>query len=316
MERVVPTPEEVLGYFETLSNWGRWGDDDEAGTLNLITPEVVRAAAALVRDGVAVSCSLPIKTEPTPDEILGTPQRHMLVTGEPPHPDDPVAQKAWGPMEYFGLAFHGFTVTHIDALCHSTWKGQMYNGRPADLVTARSGALAHSVLAARDGIVTRGVLLDIPAVRGVEWLEPGDGVHPDDLDAAAERQGVEIRSGDAVFVRTGYGRKRARHGHEDMLKVGQSGWHTSSLPWIHEKEVALIGSDTSQEVVPSGYTDPVLPVHSVGIVAMGLWLIDNLDLEAAWAACTERDRWEFCLNVHPLLITGGTGSPVNPVAVF
>ena len=312
----VPTPEEVIGYFDQLSNWGRWGPEDSAGTLNFIDDAKRRAAAGLVVEGQSVSCSLRLGTAQQPDQILGAPQRLMIVTGEDAHPSDPPEQAAWGPMEYFGLAFHGFTVTHVDSLCHCVWKGRMYNDRPASLVTSRSGGLENSVLAASDGVSTRGVILDIAGLKGVDWLEPGTGVFPADLDAAAARQGVEITSGDAVLLRTGYGRRRRELGAEDMLAVGQSGWHVASLPWVHEHEVAVIGSDTSQEVFPSGYDDPVLPVHVVGIVAMGLWLLDNLDLEDATAVCERLGRWDFQFAMHPLLIEGGTGSPVNPIATF
>jgi kynurenine formamidase len=314
--RLVPTQDEVLGYFDTLSNWGRWGPDDERGTLNYITPEMVRAAIATVTQGVSVSCALDIRAEWTPDQIVGSPQRLMLVTGEPPDSRDPAHSRAWGPMEYFGLAFHGFTVTHLDALSHGVWNGQLYNGRPASVVTARSGALEQSVVAAASGITTRGVLLDIPPVRGQQWLEPGDGVFPEDLEAAEDRQGVRVGTGDAVLLRTGYGQRRRERGHEDMLATGQPGWHAACMPWLHERQVALIASDTSQEVVPSGYTNPGLPVHKVGIVAMGLWLLDNADLEDAAAMCVELKRWEFLLVNAPLRIDGGTGSPLNPLAIF
>jgi kynurenine formamidase len=312
----IPTNQEILGYFESLSNWGRWGPDDERGTLNYITPEVVRAAVATVREGVSVSCAIDIKAETTPDQIVGAPQRLMLVTGEAPDPRDPPLSHGWGPMEYIGLAFHGFTVTHVDALSHGTWNGSLYNGRPAAVVTARSGALEQSVLAAADGITTRGVLLDVAAARGVPWLEPGTAVLPADLALAEERQGVSVRPGDAVLLRTGYGAHRRAHGHQDMLVTGQAGWHAACLPWLHERQVALIASDTSQEVVPSGYTNPALPVHRIGIVAMGLWLLDNADLEAVAAQCRELTRWEFLLVVGSLRIDGGTGSPVNPIAIF
>jgi kynurenine formamidase len=312
----VPDHDEVLGYFESLSNWGRWGPDDEAGTLNYVSDAKRLEAARLIREGRSVSCSLVLGTERQPDQILGAPQRYMIVTGESAHPADPPSSAKWGPIEYFGLTFHGFTVTHIDSLCHSVWQGEMYNGQPANMVTSRSGGLVHSVLAARHGVATRGVILDIAGLFDKPWLDPGEGVFPEHLDAAVERQGVEIGEGDAVFLRTGYGRRRRELGHEDMLAVGQSGWHVASLPWVHERRVAIIGSDTSQEVVPSGYDDPVLPVHAVGIVAMGLWLVDNLDLEDAFALGESLGRSDFHLAVHPLLIEGGTGSPVNPIATF
>jgi kynurenine formamidase len=314
--RDVPSQEEVVGYFDSLSNWGRWGEGDERGTLNYITADTVRAAVATVSLGVNVSCAIDIRTETTPDQIMGSPQRLMLVTGDPPDPRDPEHSKAWGPTEYFGLAFHGFTVTHLDALSHGTWEGNLYNGRPARSVTARSGALEHSILVAADGITTRGVILDIAAVRGKRWLDPGEGVFPEDLEAAEELQGVRVRSGDAVLIRTGYGAFRREFGHQDMLADGQPGWHAACLPWLHEREVAVIASDTSQEVVPSGYTYPALPVHRVGIVAMGLWLLDNAELEAATAKCRELGRWEFLLVLASLRIDGGTGSPINPIAIF
>ncbi|HVX19786.1 MAG TPA: cyclase family protein [Acidimicrobiales bacterium] len=314
--RQPPTQDEVLAYFDELSNWGRWGPDDERGTLNFVTPDVVRRAVATVTEGVGVSCALDIVAEHRPDQIAGAPQRHMLVTGEPADPRDPQRSRAWGPMEYIGLAFHGFDVTHVDALAHGVWEGRLYNGRPAASVTARSGALEQSVLAAASGITTRGVLLDIPPVRSVAWLGGGDGVFPEDLEAAEERQGVRVGPGDAVLLRTGYGAKRRRHGHEDMLATGQPGWHAACLPWLHERQVALIGSDTSQEVVPSGYDRPALPVHRVGIVAMGLWLLDNGDFEDPAEWCDRLGRWEFLFVTGPLRIDGGTGSPVNPIALF
>lgn len=311
-----PTADEVLAYFTTLSNWGRWGPDDSRGTLNFVTDAVARRAAGTVTLGRAVSCAMDIGAGRQPDQIAGTPQRHMLVTGQDPHPGDPEHSRAWGPMEYFGLVFHGFDVTHLDALAHGVWDGQLYNGVPASTVTSRSGALEHSVVAAGSGVVTRGVILDVAAVRGVPWLEGGDGVHPEDLEAAEARQGVSVRSGDAVLLRTGWGRLRRERGHHDVLATGQPGWHASCLPWIHRREVAVIGSDTSQEVVPSGYDNPALPVHRVGIVAMGLWLLDNADLEDAAELCRQLGRWEFLFTLAPLRIEGGTGSPVNPLAVF
>jgi kynurenine formamidase len=315
MNRRAPLASEMLEYFDTLSNWGRWGEDDQAGTLNYITADSVRAATALVRDGVHVSCSAVIKAETEPDQILGPPQRYMVSTGDSAHPGDSPDRAGWGPIEYIGLTFHGFTVTHIDALCHNVWQGKMYNGKPASMVTTRSGALVESVLAARSGIVTRGVVLDIAAVRGKRWLDPGEGVYPEDLELAEERQGVRVGEGDAVLIRTGYDLRRREFG-QDAKLVGQPGWHVASLPWLHERRVAVIGSDSCQEVVPSGYDELVHPVHKIGIVAMGLWLIDNMQLEQVVQLCVARNRWQFCLTVAPLLIDGGTGSPVNPIALF
>jgi kynurenine formamidase len=145
-------------------------------------------------------------------------------------------------------------------------------------------------------------------------LEPGQGVFPDDLEEAERRQGVRVRSGDAVLLRTGYGRVR----HEGGAAAGfrQAGWHASCLPWLQEREVALIGADTPQEVQPSGYEEVLMPVHAVGLVAMGLWLLDNCDLEACVTTAAELGQWDFHLAVAPVRFAGTSGSPVNPIATF
>jgi kynurenine formamidase len=168
-----------------------------------------------------------------------------------------------------------------------------------------------------NGIVGRGVLLDVATARGVPWLDPGDGVLPDDLEAAEARQGVRVGSGDIVLLRTGYGRRRRESG-PLMVDDGQAGWHAACLPWLHAREVAAIGADTAQDVVPTGYegSELGLPVHSIGLVAMGLWLIDNCDLEELRDACEQLGRFEFLLTLPTLRLAGATGSPVNPLAMF
>jgi kynurenine formamidase len=166
-----------------------------------------------------------------------------------------------------------------------------------------------------EGIVSRGILVDVPAARGVDWLEPGDGVGPDDLDAAEAHHGVRVESGDVVLLRTGYGRRKREVGPIPMHE-GQAGWHAAALPWLHERGVAAIGCDTAQDVVPSGYAQMPLPVHIVGMVAMGLCLIDNCDLEELAATCARLSRYEFLFTLAPLRLTGGTGSPANPLATF
>jgi kynurenine formamidase len=322
-----PSGDEVLGYFDTLSNWGRWGADDEIGTLNLITPTTIAAAAALVRDGVAVSCARQL--DMVSNDPISQPHRYFTLTGEGLSDPDRVpkipgglAHPRWNcAQEYIGLIYHGSAPTHIDALSHMFWDGQMYNGRPAALV-AGGGATAHAVDAAPHGINTRGVLLDIPAARGVDWLEPGDGVSPADLGAAEARQGVTVGEGDAVLLRTGHTR-RARHLFPDRAAEGdwypeQAGWSASCLPWLHERGAALIAADNMQDQKPSGYEEQNLevPVHVIALVAMGLWLLDNCDLEQLAAECEKRSRWEFFLSVSPLRMPGATGSPVNPIAIF
>ncbi len=230
-----------------------------------------------------------------------------------------VEDTRWGvASESLTFMFHGGAHTHLDSPAHMFWDGRMYNGRPAEEVDATDGARWCAVTAASDGLGTRGLLLDIPAVRGVEWLEPGDAVLPADLESAQERQGVRVEPGDAVLLRTGYGRFRHETGHvwEAAGHMTQAGWHASCLPWLHDRQVAYIGADTATDVQPSGIPDVFMPVHSVALVAMGLWLVDNCDLEACARTAERLQQWDFSLAVCPIRFAGTTGSPVNPIATF
>jgi kynurenine formamidase len=323
--REPPSESEVLGYHDTLSNWGRWGPDDQLGTLNLITPEVRTRAAALVQEGVTVSCAQDLVTFSQEGDMFGPVQRFMFMTGEglgdehrmtPPHPIPGVNMtRMAGAGEYMGMVFHGTNITHVDALSHMFWDKKTYNGGPAELVNAMMGATNLAVTGMKDGVVTRGVLIDMPALRGVDWLEAGTGVFPEDLEEAEARQGVQVSEGDAVLLRTGYARHKREVGpiptHE-----GQAGWHVASLPWLHERGVSLIGCDTATDVVPSGYLECPIPVHAVGMVAMGLILIDNCDFEDLAATSERLGRYEFLFTLAPLRLQGGTGSPANPIATF
>ena len=319
-----PSEAEVLGWFEKLSNWNRWGADDQLGTLNLIGAAERRKAAALVVEGTSISCAWNITTMPQPGDHFGPAQRHMLMTGEglgdehrvvPPHPAGIDMRRAAGAVEWFGCVFHGVNITHLDALCHVFWDQKSYNGKPAELVNSMFGATNLAVTGLHAGIFARGVLLDVAALRGVDWLEPGDAVFPEELEAAEKKQGVRVSTGDVVLLRTGYGRQKREQGPVPTEK-GQAAWQAACLPWFHERGVAAIGADTANDVVPSGYMQMALPIHVIGIVAMGLWLFDNCDLEEVAKACTRLRRWEFCFTVAPLRIEGGTGSPVNPIATF
>jgi kynurenine formamidase len=319
-----PTEEELLGYFTRLSNWGRWGPDDSLGTVNHITDSGRARAAALIRSGVAVSCARPIDPGPSADDgpTGVAPQRFMLRTGQgladPGRvPRDGVApgDRQEGAAEYLGYAAHGYRITHLDGLSHIFWDGMMYNGRPAERVTAYRGAVEHDITAVRGGIVTRGILVDAARHRGVPWLEPGDGVTDAELRAILSAAGITASPGDVLLLRTGYGRKRRERG-ADAPAAGHPGWHASCLPRLHEWNVSLVGADTAQDVVPSGYPAVRLPVHAVGIVAMGMPLLDNADFEDLARQCDLHRRWEFFFTLAPLPFAGSTSSAVNPLAVF
>ncbi|GAA4560297.1 cyclase family protein [Pseudonocardia xishanensis] len=305
----------MLGYFSALSNWGRWGEDDERGTLNHITDAVRLAAARAVRHGRSVSCAWEVAVPEDMERSTTSCPCAADMPGAEHMPAAFHADRRWGfSHERLGLLFHGNTITHVDSPCHLFWDGAMYNGRPHSLVDATTGSAWAAVTAAADGIVTRGVLLDVARVRDVPWLEPGQGVFPEDLEEAERRQGVRVRPGDAVLLRTGHG--CARHGGTGSGGIEQAGWHASCLPWLRQREVALIGADTPQDVQPSGYDDVLMPVHAVGLVAMGLWLLDNCDLERCARTAAELAQWDFHLSLAPVRFAGTSGSPVNPIATF
>ena len=315
MATEVPSEQEVLGYFDSLSNWGRWGDDDELGTLNFLTQEKVRQAVALVDDGSTVSCARTITFQAAPD-IPRPPLHFMVESGEGWTSGEKVTSGATqAAVDFFGMVFHGHSITHIDSLAHFFWKGKMYNGRPSHLVATGQGATVESVEVAKGGIVTRGVLVDAPLIREVDWLERGTGVTPDDIRAAEERCGFRIEEGDALLVRTGQLHRRNVEG-AVPLSQGSTACQVGCLPLFHERGIALLGSDTGNDVSPTGYPSMTNPIHQVGIVAMGLWILDNANLEELAEACRKRNRWEFMLSIGPLPLHNTTGSPVNPIAIF
>ena len=311
----IPTEEQVLDWMDSLSNWGRWGDDDELGCLNLITPAKRQRAAALVREGINVSCARPIVTDISPDVSFQV-QRYMVDSGEGRDTDSPERQfNRQGAAEFIGMVFHGVTITHIDAMSHYSWKGRMYNGQPASRVTSREGAQTHSIEAAQDGIVSRGVLLDIPKARGVPWLDPADPVMPEDLEAAERLQGVRVEEGDILLVRTGNYRLRLDRGAVPNTEPNTA-CQVACAPWFKERGVAMLGTDTPNDVRPTQYTTVGSPLHTMCLVTLGLWLIDNANLEELAEACQERNRYEFLLTLGPLRLRNVTGSPVNPIALF
>ena len=313
----VPTEEEVLGYMESLSNWGRWGPDDQLGTLNHISAAKRVAACNLVSEGVAVTCSRPITSEIAPDVPFQF-QRFMIDSGETRDTDSPeIRRTRYGAGEYIGMVFHGHTITHIDSLAHYSWRGKMYNGVPAGMVTSRHGAQSHAIEVAHDGIVTRGVLLDIARLKGKNWLDPNEPVFPEDLDAAEKAAGVRVETGDLLLVRTGNYRRRLEDGPFDPNVAGGTSCHVACIPWFHRREIAMLGTDTSNDLRPDiTYEGIMSPLHTLSLVFLGMPLIDNANLEDLARACEARGRWEFMLCMGPLRLQNVTGTPVNPIAVF
>ncbi len=300
---------EVVGLFEKLSNWGRWGKDDQRGALNFITDKKRASAARLVQTGETVSLALPLAVTPAADNP--TPVTHLIVQAGID------SDRAWLPhaADYFAITFHGMANTHIDALCHVFWQGKMYNGFSAGEVGSH-GAHKCAIDVARQGLVSRGVLLDIPKLRKVEWLEPGDRILARELDAAEKEHGVRVEEGDVLLIRTGRARRRKSKGAWDPNREGLPGLDPACLPWIHERRVAMLGSDAVSDVLPSGYQDVLLPIHVCTLVAMGVHLLDNADFDALAETCARLGRYEFMFATAPLILERGTGSPVNPIAIF
>jgi kynurenine formamidase len=306
------TRKDLERLFEQVKNWGKWGADDQRGALNYITPARRAAAARLVRDGESVSCALEFPTAPAPDNP--NPAQHMMVMAGDACTSTgiPGLEAA---LDYIGVAFHGMAVSHIDALCHVFVEGKMYNGFDASDVKS-IGALRNSIMAGKDGIASRGVLLDIPRLRGVDWLEITERISPEDLDAAERKQGVRVQEGDILLIATGRDKRRQARGSWSPAE-GLAGLDATCIPWLHERRIAVLGSDGVSDAIPNPDAERwPLPVHQCCLVAMGVHLLDNLRLDRLAAACAARERYEFLFVVSPLRIERGTGSPVNPVALF
>jgi len=292
------TKADVDKWMTELSNWGRWGKDDQLGTLNLITPAKRREAVALVKEGYSISMAHNVLTEKAADNE--NPFVHtMLPTGGGFH------------MDNFSISFHGMGQTHFDALCHASYQGNMFNGVSVDTITAQ-GCPQDSVLPVKTGILTRGVIIDIARLKGVDYLEPGTPIFPEDLAAWEKQTGVKVSAGDAVFVRSGRWAMRAAKG----PGVAFAGLHASCARWLHDRGVAVLGGDADPEVIPSQVEGVGAPMHLMALVAMGLPLFDECDLEDLGREAAKRKRWVFLFTAAPLAVPGGTGSPINPIATY
>ena len=309
------TMREFERIFQSVKNWGRWGDDDQLGTMNYITPETVRAAAGLVRSGRRATMSIPMSTTAGPDNP--SPVIHHVVQG---HDVGAGSSGVTFATDFVGLAFHGDRHTHMDALCHIAYQGRVYNGRPAQEVMTSRGATALDVTAYRDGLVGRGVLLDVPRHRGVKWLEPGEAVTRAELEAVERAEGVRLGEGDVLVFRTGHHRRRLELGpwsnKYPPAGQGKAGLHVDTIGWMHERRIAAFLPDGDGETVPSNVEGVLYPIHPLQITAMGMLAADSLQLEDVARACEEEGRFEFLVVGLPLRLPGGTGSPWNPVAIF
>jgi kynurenine formamidase len=294
-----------------LRNWGRWGDDDERGTVNLITPECLVAASQLVRRGEIFDLGIPFDGNgPQPGGGRINPVRLMSETGAD-QGDFPGAFHYADDFVFMPLQ----SASQWDGLAHVFYDDQLYNGFPSSDVSPH-GAKHCSIDKMAKGIVGRGVLLDIARLKGVDWMQEGEVITPDDLDAAAARQGVEVGSGDILLFRTGWRRKFLTDGDAAGFMAGEPGLGLDCCEWLHDKEVAVVASDNwAIEVLPGEIETELLPVHMVLIRDMGMTLGEILDLEELSADCEEDGVWEFLLTAPPIKFTAAVGSPINPLAI-
>ena len=298
--------------FQSVCNWGVWGASDERGTLNYITPECVRDAAALVRSGRTVSMTVPM------NKVAGLDNPHpvahymaQVFDGSPAFGEPTFS------MDFVGGEIHGDCHTHIDALCHVAYKGRLYNGRTAGEITAR-GPNFQDITTYAHGIVGRGVLLDLPRLRGVKWLEPGYAVTCEDLEHCEEAEGLRLRQGDILVFRTGHHRRRLELGpwNNGYDGEGKAGLHVSAVSLLHDRKVAALFPDGDGDTVPSRVEGVTYPIHALLITAMGMICADSLNLEDVAIVCEQERRWEFMVTAAPLRLPGGTGSFFNPIAVL
>lgn len=302
-KRTFPSEAELDALFEELDNAGRWGRDDELGTLNFITNEKRIAAASLVRTGRVLSLARDLNTLQSANNP--SPVRHTMCYQ---------AHYPIGAVDALTLDMHGFALTHLDAIAHVYRDQDVYNRRKAADVALATGLTFGDMLAQKDGIFTRGALLNIAAARKVDWLAPDEGVYAADLDAAEKRQGVRVESGDCIFVYTGLQKREAKEGPENL---GQRvGIMPDAIKWMHEREISVYSGDCV-DAFPNPYGPRyVIYFHAIALAAMGLILLDIPALEPLVDVCAELKRSDFLVTMAPLRIKGGTGSPVNPIAVF
>ena len=308
LDRAPRTLAELEELSEEVSNWGRWGADDQNGALNLITDEKRLRAARVVQHGIAVSLARVIPAEPEEDgrdfirQTIGRPGGGFL-TGS------------------YEVPGHNDFITHMDALCHIWYNGTMYNGFTEDDIND-NGCVKNGLLATMpNGLVTRGLLVDLPRLRGVPYLEPATPIYAEDIEEWENVTGLTVSPGDAIFIRTGRwvrARKHPEHPNTmtELTTVGAAGFHPAIAPWLKERGVAVSGQDGGAGRFPSPVPGVIAPFSILAIRDLGITVIVGADLEQAAATAARLDQWEFLLTLAPLQVEGGQGQSINPTAVF
>jgi kynurenine formamidase len=302
------TPADYLRWRTELRNWGRWGPNDQKGTANFITPAKVQNAAKLVKSGIVVSMAHAVPQTVAAD--VGEAQVFHRTTNN---------IGATGTTDNYQVSYHGLAVAHTDAFCHFFFEGQMYNGYSVkDNITPETGCKVGDIMGRRDGIVTRAVLYDMPQLKGVEWIEPGTPITRADLDAWERKAGVKVGAGDVILLYIGRWKRRAAVG----PYAGQvAGYYADTIPFFKERDIAFAGHDFNIDWNPrpgwgAEQGIPGNPIHQALLVWMGAGIVENLDLEQVVETARRLRRYEFMMTFAPIPVEGGTGSPVNPLAIF
>ena len=294
------TVEQFDQWMEEYSNWGRWGEDDQRGAANLMTDAKRLEAAALIQTGTTVSLANDFVTE----KAVDVPEPYRLQMR--------ISQEGQNSGDRIAIDFHGVAFSHLDALCHVFYKDKIFNGFDFRDVVTDDGCSRMDTTAMKDGLVTRAVLVDMPRLKGVPYLEAGTKLYREDIEMWEKYAGVTLGPGDALLLRTGRWARRADEGPSREL----SGWDATVMPFLAERDIALLGADAVHEAPGSVPGLGFNPIHRYAIVARGMNLLDNLNLDDAAETAARLNRWEFMLVVAPVRVAGGTGSPVNPIAIF
>ncbi len=309
-DKVLPTLS--ISEFETLfnkiKNWGDFpGDKLERGSLNYINPEKVASASSLVKTGNIVSLSLPWNTQSELDNHK--PAIHYMSEIGNLEDQQPMCNK-----DFIGVDYHGKAVSHLDAMTHIVFKDQMYGGKKSSEQVKSSGSNWGSV-DKLGPIVTRGILLDAPLFYNKKWIEPGNAITKDEILEMEKRFNFQISPGDCVLLRSGHFARRAELGVWDPSDYS-AGFYLDAMELFKERKVSVIGADGDSDARPSPVAEMHSPIHALALPGLGIPLLDNLQLEPLAKSCNENKRWEFLVTITPLNIPRGTGSPVNPIAVF
>jgi len=302
------TPADYLRWRMEMKNWGRWGADDQRGASNLITAEKSLTAARLVKRGIVISLAHAVPQEVDAEVPAGSVfHRTTESIGD------------YNTIDRYEVSYHGLATAHMDAFCHFYLEGKMYNGYSvADNLTPQDGCKKDDIMAWRDGVVTRAVLYDMPQLKGVDWIEPGTAITRADLEAWEKKSGVKAGPGDVIMLYVGRWKRRAAKGPDPAAIPG---YFADVVPFIKERQVAFIGHDFNIDWSPrpgwgAAQGIPVNPIHQAVLNWMGVGIVENLDLERAVETARRLKRYEFMLTFAPLPVEGGTGSPINPLAVF